>query len=324
MYSVERQRSSLAVFPVSLKERFLKMTGNTSKWRAPLAGLASIAMLATMGVAASTANAAPWYPSSDASTQYQALVYRADKPWDNTHALDVHGSYGELVHLSESSDPYASDSSKVLSYFSTDLAGKHKVPSDYVLTGDVKLFAQYKDAVTVSFDTNGDRQITSSDKSFKIAKGDSLTAEVYNKELDTNSDGVADEPTSVVTSLTDPTFVGWTSTYSKNDAADDLYEGGKITENTTFYPHFASAQNVATIAFREFGQDSTSYTYRNTLTNHAFPAYRLPVYTGDKALGTTTSPTPSARRRTSAPPTTRQRTSTSWPPSPRRTLPPRT
>ncbi|WP_043260127.1 hypothetical protein [Bifidobacterium callitrichos] len=300
------------------------MTGNTSKWRAPLAGLASIAMLATMGVAASTANAAPWYPSSDASTQYQALVYRADKPWDNTHALDVHGSYGELVHLSESSDPYASDSSKVLSYFSTDLAGKHKVPSDYVLTGDVKLFAQYKDAVTVSFDTNGDRQITSSDKSFKIAKGDSLTAEVYNKELDTNSDGVADEPTSVVTSLTDPTFVGWTSTYSKNDAADDLYEGGKITENTTFYPHFASAQNVATIAFREFGQDSTSYTYRNTLTNHAFPAYRLPVYTGDKALGTTTSPTPSARRRTSAPPTTRQRTSTSWPPSPRRTLPPRT
>ncbi|MBT1172698.1 InlB B-repeat-containing protein [Bifidobacterium sp. MA2] len=34
------------------------MTGNTSKWRAPLAGLASVAMLATMGVAASTANAA--------------------------------------------------------------------------------------------------------------------------------------------------------------------------------------------------------------------------------------------------------------------------
>ncbi|MBW3093738.1 InlB B-repeat-containing protein [Bifidobacterium sp. 82T10] len=33
------------------------MTGNNKVWRAPLAGLASVAMLATMGVAASTANA---------------------------------------------------------------------------------------------------------------------------------------------------------------------------------------------------------------------------------------------------------------------------
>ncbi|WP_190972601.1 S-layer homology domain-containing protein [Bifidobacterium myosotis] len=33
------------------------MTGNTKVWRAPLAGLASVAMIATMGVAASTANA---------------------------------------------------------------------------------------------------------------------------------------------------------------------------------------------------------------------------------------------------------------------------
>ena len=35
------------------------MTGNTKVWRAPLAGLASLAMVATMGVAAATANAAP-------------------------------------------------------------------------------------------------------------------------------------------------------------------------------------------------------------------------------------------------------------------------
>ncbi|WP_190972586.1 S-layer homology domain-containing protein [Bifidobacterium myosotis] len=39
------------------------MTGNTKVWRAPLAGLASVAMIATMGVAASTANAVtPQYP----------------------------------------------------------------------------------------------------------------------------------------------------------------------------------------------------------------------------------------------------------------------
>ena len=43
---------------MSLEERFQNMTGNTKVWRAPLAGLASVAMIATMGVAASTANAA--------------------------------------------------------------------------------------------------------------------------------------------------------------------------------------------------------------------------------------------------------------------------
>ncbi|PWG65911.1 S-layer homology domain-containing protein [Bifidobacterium callitrichidarum] len=41
------------------------MTGNTKVWRAPLAGLASVAMIATMGVAASTANAAPSYQYPD-------------------------------------------------------------------------------------------------------------------------------------------------------------------------------------------------------------------------------------------------------------------
>ena len=40
------------------------MTGNTKVWRAPLAGLAAAAMLATMGVAAGTANAATFDPSS--------------------------------------------------------------------------------------------------------------------------------------------------------------------------------------------------------------------------------------------------------------------
>ena len=37
------------------------MTGNNKVWRASLAGLASVAMLATMGVVAGTANAADDY-----------------------------------------------------------------------------------------------------------------------------------------------------------------------------------------------------------------------------------------------------------------------
>ena len=43
---------------MSLEERFLMMTGNNKVWRAPVAGLASVAMLATVGVSALTANAA--------------------------------------------------------------------------------------------------------------------------------------------------------------------------------------------------------------------------------------------------------------------------
>ncbi|MCH9275439.1 InlB B-repeat-containing protein [Bifidobacterium amazonense] len=44
------------------------MTGNNKVWRAPLAGLASVAMLATMGVAAGTANAAPSTAAEDQAT----------------------------------------------------------------------------------------------------------------------------------------------------------------------------------------------------------------------------------------------------------------
>lgn len=46
---------------MSLEERFLMMTGNNKVWRAPVAGLASVAMLATMGVSTLTANAANTY-----------------------------------------------------------------------------------------------------------------------------------------------------------------------------------------------------------------------------------------------------------------------
>ncbi|WP_190973586.1 InlB B-repeat-containing protein [Bifidobacterium callitrichos] len=44
------------------------MTGNNKVWRAPLAGLASIAMLATMGLVAGTANAAPSSAAEDKAT----------------------------------------------------------------------------------------------------------------------------------------------------------------------------------------------------------------------------------------------------------------
>ncbi|PST47611.1 hypothetical protein COO72_12120 [Bifidobacterium callitrichos] len=54
------------------------MTGNKNAWRAPLAGLASLAMIATMGVAASTANAAV--------TDYAVKIYGGT---DNKSVVDT-------------------------------------------------------------------------------------------------------------------------------------------------------------------------------------------------------------------------------------------
>ena len=48
--------------PIALEERFLTMTGNNKVWRAPVAGLASVAMLATLGVTVMTANASELAP----------------------------------------------------------------------------------------------------------------------------------------------------------------------------------------------------------------------------------------------------------------------
>ena len=53
--------------PTALEERFQDMTGNTKVWRAPLAGLASVAMIATMGVTALSANAATASVTLDAN-----------------------------------------------------------------------------------------------------------------------------------------------------------------------------------------------------------------------------------------------------------------
>ncbi|WP_043167875.1 InlB B-repeat-containing protein, partial [Bifidobacterium callitrichos] len=258
------------------------MTGNTSKWRAPLAGLASIAMLATMGMVAGTANAATNVTASDWSeaasdgsnaTKYTVLVYRADQPYDRSTAVEVKGTYGQVEDLTSLADPYDGDSSKILSYFSTDLAGEHKVPSDYVLTGDVKLFAQYKDAVTVTFDVDNTNSVTAADKTVKIAKGSALTADDYAAALDTNANGSPKEPGA--SAWPSDTFVGWTTTYSASKSSDALYEGAAINADTTLYPRVAAAQNVATITFRNLGE-SVKFT-RATLNGHAFPAYRLPM-----------------------------------------------
>ncbi|MBT1179630.1 hypothetical protein [Bifidobacterium vespertilionis] len=72
------------------------MTGNNKFWRASLAGLASVAMLATMGVAASTANAFPGV--SEADDNFKVTVYTTDTPYEATQTFSGY-RYGDVFDL---------------------------------------------------------------------------------------------------------------------------------------------------------------------------------------------------------------------------------
>ena len=258
------------------------MTGNNKFWRASLAGLASVAMLATMGVAASTANASVW--TSDSAPTI--IVYRTDDPANvkgTAQSLPT-GVYGQAVDLAayaKANDPYAGDSDKIVDYFSYDLAGKYKVEGDKLpATGDVKLFAQPKAAVTVTFDVKNDDHTTGNktdNVTVKIAKGDSLTkADYADAETAAAVKGETLEQTDTNAKVPAAAFVGWSYDHNYSASGTNLYEDGAITENTTLYPAFAKDQNVATVSFREFGQNAQESNARFTLDGHPFPAYRAP------------------------------------------------
>ncbi|MBT1179628.1 InlB B-repeat-containing protein [Bifidobacterium vespertilionis] len=279
------------------------MTGNNKFWRASLAGLASVAMLATMGVAASTANAATSEEVSyaagvadDASRQFKVYIYRTDTPQDSpttiTPATFLTRNYGTVVDLSTFGDViYGADSNKTLAGYSYDLAGKYPAPTNFPVTGDVKLYAQYKEAVKVTFDLNNDGA-DATDPSVKIAKGDALTAADYKKAADenaadslrTDADGNVEDLPVAYGAPTGTQFVGWTYTRTASASTDDLYEGAAINENTTLYPRFDKGQNIATVGFRKLGQTETKVRY--TLDEHAFPEYRVPQSVKEGQKGT--------------------------------------
>ena len=250
------------------------MTGNKNAWRAPLAGLASVAMIATMGVAASTANAAE-YTVDENDQFFSVAVYRADQPYKaiaNKYGTTTNGNfeYGQTFDLDNwaknelNSVPYADDlnDGKVLSGFSYDLAGKNMVPGDaFAVKGDTKVYAQYTDAVKVTF------KLASGDKSFEIAKGSVLTADEY---------AAVGDPTAPAGQV----FAGW-----KMGAAADAtpYVGQALNENADLYPVFedyASAddqENVSEVLF-DIPND-TSSTVLYTFNGQAFPEFRAPAGT---------------------------------------------
>ncbi|MBT1173867.1 InlB B-repeat-containing protein [Bifidobacterium sp. MA2] len=249
------------------------MTGNTSKWRAPLAGLASIAMLATMGVAASTANAATTGTSGDTTTNYKVNIYDPDQPWKPT-SVSTTAKWGQVL-TPLTADPYAAaGDGKVFDYFSYDKAGNEKIGDVLVVKGATKVFAQYKQAVKVSFDFNGDKTV---DAAVDVAKGTALTASEYQSALSAASvakDGTTGEPAGTG-SLSGKTFAGLTYTYTEKNSADDLYTNQIFNADTTLYGRFDTNQNLSTVAFRNAGK-SSPFATNYTLADHAFPEFRAP------------------------------------------------
>ncbi|TPF91714.1 InlB B-repeat-containing protein [Bifidobacterium sp. UTBIF-78] len=237
------------------------MTGNTKVWRAPLAGLASVAMIATMGVAASTANAAAW--SGDTSTNYKINVYDPDQPWKPT-TVSTTAKWGTVL-TPLTADPYAaSGDGKVFDYFSYDKAGKEKIGDVVVVKGATKVFAQYKQAVEVAFDVNGDGTYDpASEPAVDIAKGSALTAADYRTAFPSS------EP-----SRHGEVFAGWTYTHTQQGSSDDLYTDAAINEDTVLHARFDVNQNLSTVGFRTFATEST--TQRYTLAGNPFPQFRVP------------------------------------------------
>ncbi|WP_181163499.1 InlB B-repeat-containing protein, partial [Bifidobacterium sp. UTBIF-78] len=271
------------------------MTGNNKVWRAPLAGLASVAMIATMGVAASTANAL----DSDAVTSAfdtvgnaTVKVYNADYPYNvdgGSTAIDdaikaygyeepmiFSAKYGESLDADdlEAGAPGAGIADhKVLDYLSYDQAGKNKATVPYVVTGDVKLYAHYKDSVTVTFDTNENGYADSSDPKVQVAKGSKLTYADYVKVFGFDAVGAPNE----LAAPAGQQFAGWTLTPSASGkGTSDLYNGAAITANTVLYPRFDSGTNLATVRFQEQGNQGNVIT-RYTLVDSPFQEFRAPL-----------------------------------------------
>ncbi|NMM95006.1 InlB B-repeat-containing protein [Bifidobacterium oedipodis] len=89
------------------------MTGNKNVWRAPLAGLASVAMIATMGVAASTANAAATAKPADITFAGNGLSFIEDGKTVDTYTIKSDGDARLDDEAAKAYEALTEDSKKV-------------------------------------------------------------------------------------------------------------------------------------------------------------------------------------------------------------------
>ncbi|NMM95009.1 InlB B-repeat-containing protein [Bifidobacterium oedipodis] len=163
------------------------MTGNKNAWRAPLAGLASVAMIATMGVAASTANAAGDVPAYDFTVTFNAGSEGTVSGKETySEKASVAAPNGKLAYDASSyalasvvATPNNASKDVVFTGWYTAPQGGEKFDPSTFLNKDVTLYAHYAlpdDVVTVNFNGGeADYPYTGSNV-IKVSKADNKIA----------------------------------------------------------------------------------------------------------------------------------------------------
>ncbi|NMM94997.1 InlB B-repeat-containing protein [Bifidobacterium oedipodis] len=139
------------------------MTGNKNAWRAPLAGLASVAMIATMGVAASTANAAAEVADYNFTVTFNANGGQVNgKSVDTFKTADNPSFKGELGYNSADYSLEGYKATKKLERFTgwyTAAEGGEKFNPSTFVNADLTLYAHFAepdDLYVITFDGKGE------------------------------------------------------------------------------------------------------------------------------------------------------------------------
>ncbi|KAA8824960.1 InlB B-repeat-containing protein, partial [Bifidobacterium myosotis] len=132
------------------------MTGNTKVWRAPLAGLASVAMIATMGVAASTANAAPEYQYPDVKVTLDANGGTFNGS-DGSFGFTVPGDVVNAATQTAESWSFSKDKSSVTVTDSRDSSTNGYKFADGVFPS---LYGTFGNDAVIKYDSKGSRKFS--------------------------------------------------------------------------------------------------------------------------------------------------------------------
>ena len=241
------------------------MTGNTKVWRAPLAGLASLAMLATMGVAAGTANAAVFAPADvtvtvdddNSATPATVSVTKGDTLADALKgtALDVADQSAAGVYF--------------VGWYDVN---NTNAPFDFYkpLTGDVKIKPVYKanaDKLTVTFSGATFTNVTGESSADTIRVDKTTDPEVPATRLPIATDAavtswdVTDDDGTVAVSGKDLAANGYTYKVVPNQAVTFTATGTDSNSKVTFKDPSSVDSNLVTVGAASDGEpNNPDYT----------------------------------------------------------------
>ena len=269
------------------------MTGNKNAWRAPLAGLASLAMIATMGVAASTANAAEteFVFNGNGLTFKKASASAAEKESD-TYTVKSADNKLDENEIKEAEAQLNDDKSAFTDWFTTasygtnDVVepGKNTTTTVYAHWSEapytVKFAASKSNAAkTVTLASNDgavDRVASWQVPSDSVKNDDKLTLGYYvaQDESKTQVDPTADLTSQV--SQANPTVINLEPltvdsvliTFRGGESGADLWKEGRTVELTKTDENSAD-YTVETEKGKPFTADVPSATFVKGGARHA-------------------------------------------------------